>query len=105
MLCFDISLHVSLFFTSFRYWQAKGVSLPTETNLQYKAIATAWQALSGNTFDEQYVLRVGDHQRTLDLLQETQKQTKDEERKAYAAKIGKAIGTHPEHAKKLKQKK
>ena len=85
----------------------KGVDLPKETDLQHKAIATALQALSGDTFDQQYIARVGvgDHERTLELLQKTQKQAQDKELIAYATKTIKPVSKHLEMAKKLEQKK
>jgi putative membrane protein len=86
--------------------QKKGITLPTETDMQHKTIATALQALSGDTFDKQYIARVGvgDHERTLKLLQKTEKQTKDKELKAYASKTIKSVKKHLEHAKKMEGK-
>ena len=87
--------------------QSKGVDLPDETDLKHKAIATALQALSGDTFNEQFIERVGvaDHQRTQDLLKKTQQQAKDKELKAYAKKTLKVINQHLAAAKKLKPQK
>jgi putative membrane protein len=85
----------------------KEVDLPAETDLQHKTIATALKALSGNTFDEQYIARVGvgDHERTLELLKKTEQQTQDAQLKAYAANTLKSVSKHLEMAKKLEQKK
>lgn len=85
----------------------KGVELPQETDLQHKTIATALQALSGDTFDEQFIARVGvgDHERTLELLKNTQQQAEDKALKAYAAKTMKAVNKHLQHAQKMEKKK
>lgn len=85
----------------------KGVNLPQETDLQHKAIATALQALSGDTFNEQYIARVGigDHERTLELLKKAEQQAQDKQLKAYAGKTIKAVSKHLEMAKKLEKKK
>nr|WP_314624518.1 DUF4142 domain-containing protein [uncultured Noviherbaspirillum sp.] len=82
---------------------SKGVTLPTETDVQHKGIATALQALSGETFDEQFIKRVGvgDHQRTHDMLSDVSKNAKDPQLKAYAAKTIKVVDSHLARAKKL----
>lgn len=82
---------------------AKGVTLPTETDVQHKAIATALQALSGETFDDQFIQRVGvgDHQRTRDMLADVSKNATDPQLKAYAAKTIKVVDSHLARAKKL----
>lgn len=82
---------------------AKGVKLPTETDVQHKTIATALQALNGETFDDQFIKRVGvgDHQRTHDMLQNVGKNAKDPQLKAYAAKTMKAVDSHLAMAKKI----
>lgn len=87
--------------------QSKGVTLTKETDLRHKTIATALKALSGETFDEQYISRVGvgDHERTRDLLQKVQKNTNDAELKTYAQKTLKVVEQHLAEAKKLKKKK
>lgn len=68
--------------------QAKGVKLPTETDFQHKAIATALKVMTGDTFDRQYIRQVGvnDHRRTLEMLQRMQQDATDPEVKALAAK-------------------
>lgn len=87
--------------------QSKNAELPTETDIQHKAIATALQALSGETFDNQFIQRVGvgDHQRTHELLQKTQKSAKDKDLRAYAQKTMKVVGQHLATAKKMEIKK
>jgi putative membrane protein len=87
--------------------QTKNASLPKETDIQHKAIATALQALSGETFDNQFIARVGvgDHERTHDLLQKTQKTAQDKDLKAYAQKTLKVIDQHLAEARKMEKKK
>ncbi len=87
--------------------KAKGSSVPTETDVQHKAIATALKALSGETFDSQYIARVGvgDHERTHKLLEKTQREAKDADLKAYATKTIQVVARHLEAARKLEKKK
>ena len=84
---------------------AKGVKLPTETDVQHKTIATALQALSGDTFDNQYIKRVGvgDHERTHDLLKKVSTSAKDPQLKAYAAKTIKVVDSHLAMARKMEK--
>jgi len=85
----------------------KGITLPTETDMQHKGIATTLSALSGNAFDEQYIARVGvgDHERTHGLLTKVSKNAKDPELKAYASKTIKAVDQHLAMARKMQGKK
>jgi putative membrane protein len=85
----------------------KGITLPTETDVQHKGIATALGALSGNAFDDQYIARVGvgDHERTHELLTRVGKNAKDPDLKAYAAKTVKAVDQHLSMARKMEGKK
>ncbi|MFL6719912.1 MAG: DUF4142 domain-containing protein [Burkholderiaceae bacterium] len=85
----------------------KGITLPTETDMQHKGIATTLSALSGNAFDEQYIshVGVGDHERTHSLLTKVSKNAKDPDLKAYAAKTVKAVDQHLAMARKMQGKK
>jgi len=87
--------------------QSKGTTLPKETDVPHKAIATALKALSGDTFDKQYIARVGvgDHERTLEMLQKAQKNTKDPDLKAYAQKTQQTVNQHLNMARKMEGKK
>jgi putative membrane protein len=80
---------------------AKGVKLPDGTDLQHKALATAMKAMSGQTFDNQYMKRAGvnDHERTIQLLQKTQKEAKDPDVKALATKMLPTVQHHLTMAK------
>lgn len=84
----------------------KGASLPQETDLQHKTVATALSALSGNVFDKQYVQQVGvtDHQRTAELLQTVQKTGQDAGLKAYAAKMLPKVQGHLKMAQAMVSK-
>jgi predicted outer membrane protein len=71
--------------------------LAAEPDLAHKAVATTLKLLSGNMFDREYIKHAGegDHQRTVDLLQEVQNNAKGKNLKAYA---GNASG-RPGHLK------
>lgn len=75
---------------------SKGVTLPTDTDPQHKIIATALKALSGDTFDRQYISQVGvaDHKRTHELLEKTQRTATDPALKAYAQKTISVVHQH-----------
>ena len=74
----------------------KGAALPAEPDLMQKGKATALRALSGNTFDKQYVQQAGvaDHQNTVELIQKVQKSGKDAALKAYASKTLPVVQMH-----------
>ena len=83
--------------------QSKGVTLTTETDLQHKTVSTALRVLSGDIFDSQYLKRVGvnDHQRTIALLQKTQRETKDADIQAMAGKMLLTVQGHLEMAQQM----
>ena len=76
--------------------QAKGVKLPDGTDMKHKTMATAMKAMTGNTFDKQYMKNAGvsDHQQTIDLLNKIQKNGKDAEFKAMATKMLPTVQDH-----------
>jgi putative membrane protein len=76
--------------------QKKGVTLPDGPGPVNVTKVTAMKALTGNTFDSQYMKRagVGDHEGTLKLLQKTQKEGRDPELKAMAAKMTPVVQKH-----------
>jgi putative membrane protein len=82
--------------------QAKGVTLPDGTDLKHKTMAAALKVMTGNSFDSQYMKRVGvgDHEETIELLQKAQKNAKDPELKAMATKM---LPTVREHLKMAQQ--
>lgn len=80
--------------------QAKKVKLPDSTDMQHKTLAVALKAMTGNTFDNQYMKRAGvnDHQRAIQLLQKAEKNAKDPELKAMAVKMLPTVQGHLKHA-------
>ena len=83
--------------------RAKNATLPDGAGPMAKTKATALKALSGNLFDKEYAKRagVGDHESNLKLLQKIQKDGKDADLKALAAKMQPAVEHHLEMAKQL----
>jgi putative membrane protein len=83
--------------------RAKNVTLPDGPGPMAKTKATALKALSGNLFDKEYAKRagVGDHESTLKLLQKIQKDGKDGDLKALAAKMQPTVEHHLMMAKDL----
>ena len=71
-------------------------TLPDGSDLKHKTMATALKIMSGNSFDKQYMKRagVGDHQQTIELLQKIQKNARDPELKAIAAKMLPTVQAH-----------
>jgi putative membrane protein len=83
--------------------QTKGVTLPDGPDMKHKTVATALKALSGDTFDKQYMSQagVGDHRKTHDLLQKTQRDAKDPDLKALAAKMIPVVHGHLTEAEQI----
>ena len=83
--------------------QTKGVTLPDGPDLKHKTVATALKALSGDTFDKQYMSQagVGDHKRTHELLQKTERTAKDADLKALATKMIPVVHGHLTEAEQL----
>jgi putative membrane protein len=83
--------------------QTKNVKLPDGAGPMAKTKATALKAMSGNLFDKEYAKRagVGDHESTLKLLQKIQKDAKDGDLKALAAKMQPTVEHHLGMAKQL----
>jgi putative membrane protein len=76
--------------------QAKGVSLPTETDSKHKRDAKKLSALNGSEFDQAYLAQAGlkDHQANHELLQKMQSRAKDPDLKALAGKILPVVDQH-----------
>jgi putative membrane protein len=85
-----------------RLAQAKGVTLPTDTDFKHKAIATELGVLSGGAFDRQYLSQVGvtDHKNTYDLLMQTSRNATDPELRAYALKFLPIVSGHLDSAQR-----
>lgn len=86
--------------------QKKQMTVPSETDFQHKAIATALRLLTGEAFDKQYIRQVGvnDHRRTVDLLTRMQQTARDPELKAHAAKMLPIVQRHLAMAREMDQK-
>lgn len=86
--------------------QSKSVTLPTEPDVAHRTMLTGMKALSGETFDKQYMMHagVGDHKRTHELLQKVQKEATDADLRAYVQKIMPAVDAHWDMAKDLRAK-
>ena len=83
--------------------QSKGVDLPDSPDLKHKTMATAMEAMSGNTFDRDYIKNAGlkDHRATLDLLHKTQRTAKDADLKALATKMVPVVQGHLKMAEQM----
>lgn len=81
----------------------KGVELPTEPDTKHKATATALKALDGDAFDKRYMSMAGvsDHKKTHEMLQKVQREAKDPDLKAYAAKTLPVVHGHLTMAQQL----
>lgn len=87
--------------------QAKGMTLPQKTDLAHRTVSGALRLLSGETFESQYINRVGldDHQRTVELLQKTQNQARDTELKALAGRMLPVVQDHLDMARQISQQR
>ena len=76
--------------------QTKGVKLPEDIGVKHKTMAAGLKVLSGNAFDKQYMKGAGiaDHRQTIELLKKMQKNAKDAELKAAAAKMLPIVQAH-----------
>ncbi len=83
--------------------QAKGMTLPQETDLAHRTVSGALRLLSGETFESQYINRVGmdDHQRTIELLQKAQGQAREPELKALAGRMLPIVQAHLDMARQI----
>lgn len=76
--------------------QTKGVKLPEDVGPKHKTMAAALKLASGSAFDRQYMKGAGvaDHQQTIALLKNIQKNGKDAELKAMATKNLSTVQAH-----------
>lgn len=76
--------------------KAKGVALPTELNVKYKAKSALLQGLEGEIFNRTYIKQSGraDHRDTHDKLRDGMDKLKDPEVKALVAKIRPIVEQH-----------
>ena len=82
---------------------ARNVELPDGMGAKHKAKETTLKPLSGNLFDKQYAKHagVGDHESTVKLLKTIEKDAKDPDLNAMAAKILPTVEHHLAMAKEL----
>jgi putative membrane protein len=87
--------------------QLKGVKLPQEANLAHKTLTTAMRLLTAAAFDRQYMTRISinDNERTVELLQNAQKNAKDTELRALLERQLAMAETHLMVARKLNGQK
>lgn len=83
--------------------QGKNVTLPQATDLAHRAVAGALRFLSGETFESQYINRVGvdAQQRTVELLLKAQGQARDPELKALAGRMLPVVQGHLDMARQM----
>lgn len=76
--------------------QAKGVELPKELNVKYKAKGALLQTLSGDIFDRTYMKQSGrrDHRVTHEQLKDNLEKIKDPDIKALATKMRPVVEQH-----------
>lgn len=81
--------------------ESKGVQLPSEPDKKHQRMAKKLQGMSGEEFDRMYMKQggVNDHQKTLKLLQKAEKDAKDPDLKALAAKMTPTVEQHLQMAK------
>lgn len=87
--------------------QAKGMAVPQETDLAHKTVYGALRLLSGETFDSQYINRVGvdDNRRTVELLHKAQEQARDTELKALAGRTLPVVQGHLDTARQISRQR
>jgi len=83
--------------------QQKNVKLPDGIGVTHKTKELALKALSGQSFNAQYIKRagVGDHESTVKLLKKIQANAKDADLKALADKLLPTVEHHLGMAKQL----
>lgn len=85
--------------------QSKGFKLPDGVGAVHKTKELALKALSGSTFDSQYIKRVGvgDHESTVKLLKKMQVDAQDPDLKGLADMLLPRMQHHLETARELAQ--
>ena len=76
--------------------KAKGIELPTDLNVKYKAKSALLEGLKGEIFDRTYIKQSGraDHRDTHDKIRSATDKIKDPDVKALVAKIGPVVEQH-----------
>lgn len=84
----------------------KNITLPAAPDADMQKAIADVSGKSGSDFDKAYVAQmVKDHEKTVKLFEDGQKDVKDAELKAFIDKTLPAIKAHLEHAKNLKKSK
>jgi putative membrane protein len=85
---------------------SKNITLPDAPSEEMQKTATEITAKSGAAFDKAYLAQmVKDHQKTVKLFEDGQKNVKDAEIKAFIDKTLPVLKTHLEHVKSLDKAK
>jgi putative membrane protein len=85
---------------------SKNITLPSAPNEDKQKAAADLGSKSGGDFDKAYVAQMKkDHEQTVKLFEDAQKQVKDAELKAFIDKTLPVIKAHAEHAKSLSKAK
>lgn len=84
--------------------QAKGVTLPTESDSKHKKMADKLGKMSGDAFNRTYMAQAGvsDHKKVHSMLQKTESRAKDPDLKALAAKMRPTVEQHLNLAEQMK---
>ncbi len=85
---------------------SKNITLPSAPNEEKQKAAADLGGKSGSDFDEAYISQMKkDHEKTVKLFEDAQKEVKDAELKAFIDKTLPVIKAHAEHAKSLDKTK
>lgn len=85
---------------------SKNITLPAAPGEDKQKVATDLSAKSGKDFDKAYIDQmVDDHQKTVKLFEDAQKNVKDADIKAFIDKTLPVLKTHLEHVKSLDKAK
>jgi len=79
----------------------KGITLPTDMDVEHKAMKPAMQKLAGKAFEQKYLAQMQtDHQKTANTMMAHEKMTKDADLKAFIAKTLPVVQQHLSMAQK-----
>ncbi|WP_138477030.1 DUF4142 domain-containing protein [Dyadobacter bucti] len=85
---------------------SKNITLPSAPNEEKQKAAADLGGKNGSDFDEAYISQMKkDHEKTVKLFEDAQKEVKDAELKAFIDKTLPVIKAHAEHAKSLDKTK
>jgi putative membrane protein len=86
--------------------KSKNITLPSAPNEEKQKAAADLGGKSGSDFDKAYISQMNkDHQETVKLFEDAQKEVKDTELKAFINKTLPVIKAHAEHVKSLDKTK